>query len=272
MKLFSINMAIAASVAISLSGAALATPFSYNVENDVYHGLKNGIPTANDHNDGSPDLYQAVNTVIGSSYTSNSDIDDRYTAADEVFFGNGSHSIALIGLTAGNGNTLGYYTDIGTGAAKNEVLGPVSGFGYTGQGTNSDPFTGAQFNHTGNFAWYLESTSGSSTNTYYSEASLNTADERLDHMMTFALPELNGTSTYVDYGSGATSYTFENAFLIGWEDLGLSNGVLGDDDYDDMIYLVDFRPISVSEPGTVLLLCGGLFGVIAARRKAKQCV
>ncbi len=36
----------------------------------------------------------------------------------------------LIGLTAGNSNTIGVYTDIGVGAVKTAILGPYSGFGF----------------------------------------------------------------------------------------------------------------------------------------------
>lgn len=256
----------AATLAIAAS-SAVAAPFTPNVTGDVYQSIVNGIPTANDHNDGSPDLYQAANAVLGTTFTSNTDLDSRFVAADQVFIGNGQHSIALIGLTAGNKNTLGVYTDIGTGASKTAVLGPESGFGFTGNGSVGSPFTGATFNITGNFAWYLDSVSGSGTSTYYSESALNVADQGLDHMMTFAMNELNGQSVFVDYGMGATSYTFANAFLIGWEDMRLLNGVLGDDDYDDMIYLVDFRPVHVPESSNLALLMLGLLGIAAARRK-----
>lgn len=266
MKLSLLKTLTIASLTLAAS-SAMAAPFTTNVTSDAYQSVVNGIPTANDHNDGSPDLYEAANAVLGTGYTSNSDLDSRFVWADEVFVGTGQHSIALIGLTAGNQNTLGVYTDIGTGVNKTAVLGPESGFGFTGNGSVGSPFTGATFNITGNFAWYLESVSGASTNTYYSEAALNVGDQGLDHMMTFAMNELNGQSVFVDYGMGAESYTFANAFLIGWEDLRLLNGVLGDDDYDDMIYLVDFRPVHVPESSNLVLLMLGLLGIAAARRK-----
>lgn len=266
MKFSALKTLTAVSFAV-MATSAMAAPFTANVTSDAYQSVVNGIPTANDHNDGSPDLYEAANAVLGTTFSSNSDLDSRFVAADEVFVGTGQHSIALIGLTAGNQNTLGVYTDIGTGVNKTAVLGPESGFGFTGNGSVGSPFTGASFNITGNFAWYLDSVSGSGTNTYYSEAALNTPDQGLDHMMTFAMSELNGQTVFVDYGMGAVSYTFANAFLIGWEDLRLMNGVLGDDDYDDMIYLVDFRPVHVSESSNLALLMLGLLAIAAARRR-----
>lgn len=265
MKHFALKALSVATLAMAAT-SALAAPFTASVTNDSYQSVVNGIPTANDHNDGSPDLYEAANVVLGTSYTTNTDLDSRFVTLDEVFVGNGKHSIALIGLTAGNQNTLGVYTDIGTAANKTAVLGPETGYGFTGDGSVANPFTGATFDITGNFAWYLESV-GATTETYYSEAALNTPDQGLDHMMTFAMSELNGQSVFVDYGSGAMSYTFANAFMIGWEDLRLLNGVLGDDDYDDMIYLVDFRPVHVSESSNLALLIMGLLAMAAVRRK-----
>ena len=265
MKLTTLALAFAG---ITLASSALAGPFSANVTNDAYQPIANGIPTANDYNDGSPDLYEAANAVLGTSYTNNHAMDSRFVAIDEVFVGTGTHTVALIGLTAGNQNTLGVYTDLGVGANRTAVLGPESGFGFTGNGSVGNPYTASSFSITGNFGWYLTSASGSSSNTFFSESALNVADQGLDHMMTFAMPELNGQSIFVDYGSGATSYTFANAFLIGWEDLRLNNGVLGDDDYDDMIYLVDFRPVSVPESSSLILMALGLLGLVACRRRA----
>ncbi len=64
-----------------LSINAIADPFPSNVADDVYSGIVNGIPTANDKNDGIPDIYDAINLITGSSYTSNSQVDSFFCRA-----------------------------------------------------------------------------------------------------------------------------------------------------------------------------------------------
>lgn len=253
----------------TLSSVALAAPFTSNVNNDVYSGIVNGIPTANDHNDGVPDLYDGVNAVLGTSYTSNHEIDDRFVSSDEFFFGQGSHSVVLIGLTAANHNTLGFYTDLGTGSNQTDVLGPKSGFGIQGDGSFVDPFEASTANVSGPFGWYLNTIDHftGDASTYYSEASLNTNSNGFDHMMTFSLDELNGQTLWLTENGSTFQYTFENALLIGWEDLPFANGQLGDDDYDDMMYLIDFRTVTVDEPFALLGLGLALIGFAARRRK-----
>lgn len=51
--------------------------------------------------------------------------------------------------------------------------------------------------------------------------------------------------------------TLNDPYLIGGEDLPYSGGKLGDEDYDDMMYLVD-RVSPVPAPGAVLLSGLGL--------------
>jgi hypothetical protein len=241
-----------------------ATPFTNNVENDIYSGTVNGIPTANDENDGVPDLHDAVNNILGTSYLSNSDLDDRFVSADQFFTGNGSHSIALIGLTAGNSNTLGIYQ----GTTKTDVLPYTSYFGETGDGSATNPYPGSTFDVTGEFGWYLAANGPHSFDTYYSESSLN--DGGWDHMMTFEIPELNGQTRFLEINQQVQEYTFGNAFLIGFEDLpyGFEQpGVLGDDDYDDMMYLVDFSPTPVSSPSMVSIMGFALLGLVRRRKK-----
>ena len=259
---------VVVAAAVVVAAPTFAGPFTSNVTNDVYHTDVNGIPTANDDNDGSPDLYEAANSLLSANYTSNSDLDSRFVADDDIFTGNGNHTVALIGLTAGAQNTLGVYSDLGVANDRSEVLGPKSGFGFTGDGSIGNPFDAVSFNIVGDFGWSLQTELDGSSNTYFSESAMNVDSEGLDHTMTFNMPELNGQSVYVDYASGsASSYTFANAFMIGWEDLPLANGKLGDEDYDDMIYLVDFRPVSVPEPSTLLLMLLGVVSLLVARRR-----
>lgn len=129
---------------LCLSSLAVAGPFTPNVANDVYGvaqgGAVNGIPTARDNNDGEPDLNDAINQILGTAYGRNAALDPLFVQPDEIWKDlNGM--VALIGLSAGNQNTLGAYTDVGIGAAKAALLCPTSGFGFSGDGTQANPYT-----------------------------------------------------------------------------------------------------------------------------------
>jgi hypothetical protein len=260
---------------VFIAHSANATPFSPNVTNDVYGvaqgGVVNGIPTARDDNDGVPDINDAINLLQGTAFGRNKDVDHLFVEPDYVWQQlNGD--VALIGLTAGNNNTLGVYTDLGVGNVKTQILGPYSGFGFSGDGTSTNPFPAAQIGlGTGTlFGWYLNSSGGGSVTDYFSESGLN--PNQFDHMMTFDLPQANGITIYIDKGAGAEAYTLNDPFLIGWEDLPWNGTTLGDDDYDDMMFICD-KTNPIPEPTTFVLmgfgLLGVLGGVIRQRRKGR---
>jgi len=219
-----------------------AAPFSNNIQNDVYEiaqgGPGNGIPTAHDNNDGIPDINDAINLLTGSAFARNFGVDPKFISNDELWTELGNGDVALIGLTAGNLNTIGVYTDLGVGNLRTNVLGPINGFGFTGDGTIGNPYpagmTGLILGQ--NFGWFLNSAG----NNFFSQSNLNN-DNGIDHLMTFDLSSLSGQTIFVDFGNGAVPLLLSgNTFLLAWEDLPFNgqSQTAGDDDYDDMMYLV----------------------------------
>jgi hypothetical protein len=249
-----------------VAGHASALPFSSNVVGDVYGvaqgGVVNGIPTARDDNGSLPDINDAINLIQGTSLAHNADADPLFIEPDYVWNGI-SGLVILIGLTAEHSNTLGYYTDLGTGMTQTPILGPYSGYGFVGDGTAGNPFPAATMAlGTGtDFGWFLSSNGTD----YFSEPALNPAG--FDHLMTFELPEADGRMIYVDTGSGATAVTLNNPLLVTWEDMGFDGSTLGDDDFDDMIFLVD-RVDPVPEPATLWLILIAALCLIRFRRSA----
>ncbi len=257
-------LAITVASVLQVTATATADIFPFMPE-DTYDATLDGTPTAADRNgknpanDGIPDIFDAVNQVAGTTYADNEQIDDRFVQPDYVWEElNGQ--IALIGLTAGNTNTVGYYTDLGTGSVTKALLSNYTGFGWKGDGTYALPYPAATFSlGTSNlFGWYLDSNGA----LYYSESGLNPSG--WDHLMTFAVPELAGETLWVKVGAAdPVEWTFSDPYLLAWEDLNL-----GDVDYDDMIYLVD-RVAPVPVPGAVLL---GLLGLGYGGMKLRKIV
>lgn len=254
------------SVMVLAAGAALGSSLPPKVVADYYHpGHQNGIPTPQDASDGTPDIYDAINLLTGSGYSRNYQVDAMFVPSDEVW-SSLDNRVVMIGLSAAYTNTAGFYTDLGVGSVRTDLLGPVTGSGFQGSGTAGDPFSGAVANLSlgDQVGFYLYA---NQQQYYYSESGLNPGD--WDHMMTYALGEV---TTYVDFddGAGAVQVHFEDAYLIGWEDLpwNCCSQSLGDDDFDDMMYVVAVLPEEVPEPGVLMLVASGavVFGIAMKRR------
>jgi len=284
MKKLSLIIAVCALMAFTASGVN-AQPFTPTVAGDTYGIAQGGgnilaVPTPRDNNDnlaGIPnpaDINDAINLLLGTAYARNSDVDFlRVVGPDETWQDLSSTDFsgeyALVSLTAANSNTLSVY-DVTAPAVKVPVLGPVSGFGFLGKDglTAATAFTAALSPFAGgtNFGFSIKSVPVSGpTNTWDSNPTSN--PDGLDHMLTYHLAALSGQTIWIKVGANpASEYTFYDPYLIAWEDKPLLNGLLGDEDFDDLVFLVDrVRPIP--EPISMVLFGSGLAGLAGLRRK-----
>jgi len=221
-----------------------------------------GIPTPpNGPSDGLA-IFDAVNQVLGTNYASNAELAPLYVAPDSFWkkLGDESSPIALIGISAGNCNTLG----VSSNTNATDILGPDTGFRL-----ETEPFPGALLALAPDteFVWYLRSSSRSSNppplcdagatgTTFYSDPVENSSDN-LDHMLTYDLTALHPDSVEVELLNGS-KVDVTPQYLITWEDL--ESG--GDADYNDAMYMIGtvttspgsgFTPLG-SEPGTFVEL------------------
>jgi hypothetical protein len=185
-------------------------------------------------------VYQAVNRVLGTRYTSHADLKPRLVAPDHEWSGADGDAdvvVALIASSGGNFNTLG----IRTGGADWDVS-PPSPPGHSGHVLHSQPFTAHPLppatlpSLAETFRWYLRSDGFTGNKTFLSDPGLDAKvpddTDDFDHMVTYDLTTACNAPVRVSVG-GVERWAVP-AYLLAWEDL---DGY-GDADANDLMVAV----------------------------------
>ena len=257
-----------------------AQPFTPTLAGDTYDSIPDGTPTPND-TAVVENIHDVFNLLLGTTHTKNEQVDSYMWTSGDIQWTDisptaDSTPLIFLSITAANNNTLGVY-EIG-GGPDIPVLGPFTGFQFSGDGSNANPFPAAisPLVPGTNFGWYLTTDdklgNPDSVIRWDSDPTQNIygADQiGLDHMVTYDLDALSGQSVWIKVGAApAFQYTFLHPFLLAWEDLPLTGGLLGDEDYNDHIFLVD-RVHPVPEPMSMMLFGSGLVGLVGTRLRRR---
>ena len=270
--------------------AQAAGPFPVQMT-DGYYG-PSGVATPNSGS-GEYEIYSSVNALLGTSYTNNAQLDPlEYTGNTSTWTQTGNGGYDVIGVGAAATNTLEVYNAATPGTLISPLGTSFTGVpgGATGNGSAASPYIGtsAVFAPGTQFGFAISSSYSSaynvgvngafnSTNILYSNPAYNSFSnpavaDNYDHMLTYNLSALNGTTMYVlDPNTGLTTdVTLENPYLLAFEDqpINFANGSQSDMDYNDLTVLVN-GVAPVPEPVTVALFGVGLLAMagFAMRRK-----
>lgn len=258
---------LAAMLGLGASSARADGPYPTSI------GGPTGVVTPND-NTGEIEIYQAINSLLGTSYTSNAEVDPfEYTGNTSVWQNDGNGGYTVIGLGAGATNTLDVYNVATPGVLLSPLSPGFTGDKLIGNGTSGDPYMGAPsvFSPGTQFGFDLNSDYNGVMTNWRSNPALNS--DLMDHLVVYNLSatDLNGRTVYVELpgSSSPTQVTLKNPYFIGFEDTPIGNSTNGspsDLDYNDLMVLVSgVGPNShadpVPEPMTLALLATGLIGI-----------
>lgn len=256
-KLFALGMGAAFSLAAA--GAQAAT---------IQHA--GSFDNANSH------LYQLFGTVGLQSYDTPAEVDAAQITNDQYWSIQGSGAAAavmLFEISANSGSTTFGIFDasnpnnravIWNGTATPGVLGSQRTVSILGDGSVivngglAGDFAG------NNFGFYIQLADGT---IYYSDEALNPTGA--DQMVTFQGNDSDILDTTTILGGQGTTGTFASTeYILAWEDI-LASLPLGqtDNDYNDLVIIVESVEQRVPEPTTLALFGAGLLGLGMIRRR-----
>jgi hypothetical protein len=262
---------LAMMLALGAKGAWADGPFPTALTDGTYGGPV-GLATPNS-NTNEVEIYNAVNLLLGSSYSSNAQLGSlEFTGNASTWQQSSAGAYAFIGLGAGATNTLDVYNPATPGTLINPLGEGFTGDYFTGNGTQANPYPATGLVATGgsSFGLALSSTTGA---IYYSDPTLN--PDGYDHMLAYNLSALGGTQIWVFNTQTNTEQlvTLNDPYLLAFEDSSeVNNGATSDMDYNDMMVLVDgASPLAtVPEPMTLALFGVGLLAIAGFTLRKNQ--
>jgi hypothetical protein len=181
----------------------------------------------------------------------------------------------------------------------NNLFNGVTGFGWSGAGTIASPYSVSSFTPNPGDTVRPYSISidwrDNTETTFYRDPVTVLLPDGIDHTVTYSLNGLAGKKVWgSDFAGILTEYTLSaNTYLVGFEDRIFANygapfyGTAGDDDYNDVLILVDMQPLSsplslssplnnqvmgpaaVPEPATLTLAVAGFAGILLYGRRKR---
>jgi hypothetical protein len=251
-KIFTLTI-LAVMLAFGAKGAwaQAAGPFPTDMTDGTFGPAGSVTPNTTS---GGPEIYTAINQLLGTSYTNNAQVDSlEYTGNASTWDQTSNGGYSVIGLSAWNSNTLEVYNAATPATLINPIGTSFTGNGFTGNGTSSSPYIGSPsvFPVGTQFGFAINTvgetvlgghtvTTPAGGGTWYSNPTYNS--DSMDHMLVYNLSSLTGTTMYVlDPNTGlTTNITLDDPYLLTFEDLPLNNNSAGSDaDYNDLMVLVN---------------------------------